>query len=191
MGQRNLRFKESTKREGLECNTTKVGFDKLSRIILDYLGNRDLLNLPKTAFLASSTIPTDMVLRCYDWAQQASRGNECIVSGFSSHLEQRVLHFLMRGTCPIILVLARQMYKRVPDELQPLLNNGRLLIISTTKATRQSRTTAYARNQYICELVDKIIMVGVDEGSSLAPLKENFSNKLHSISYSDIPHYNI
>lgn len=158
---------------------------------MDYLGNLDLLTPSKTAFLASSAIPTDMVLCCYDWAQQASRGNECIVSGFSSHLEQRVLHFLMRGTCPIILVLARQMYKRVPDELQPLLNNGRLLIISTTKATRQSRTTAYARNQYICELVDKIIMVGVDKGSSLAPLKENFSKKLHTISYSDIPHYNL
>ena len=147
---------------------------------MECLGNRDLLNLPKTAFLASSTIPTDMVLRCYDWAQQA-----CIVSGFSSHLEQRVLHFLMRGTCPIILVLARQMYKRVPDDLKPLLDNGRLLIISTTSATRQSRATAYARNQYICELVDKIIMVGVNEGSSLAPLKENFSKKLCSITNSD------
>ena len=137
---------------------------------MEYLGNLDLLDHSKTAFLASSTIPTDMVLRCYDWAQQASRGSECIVSGFSSHLEKRVLHFLIRGTCPIILVLARHMYKRVPDELQSLLDSGRLLIISTTKATRQSRTTAYARNLYICELVDKIIMVGVNEGSSLASL---------------------
>lgn len=102
-----------------------------------------------------------------------------------------MLHFLIKGTCPIIIVLARQMYKRVPEELQPLLDNGRLLIISTTSAARQSRTLAYARNQYIGELVDKIIMVGVNEGSSLVPLKENFSNKLHSISYSDIPHYNI
>ena len=160
-------------------------------MMITLLGNSDLLNLPMTAFLASSTIPTDMVLRCYDWAQQASRGNECIVSGFSSHLEQRVLHFLIKGTCPIILVLARKMYKRVSEELQPLLDNGRLLIISTTSATRQSRNTAYARNQYICELVDKVIMVGVDEGSSLAPLQENFSNKLHSISLSDIPPYNL
>ena len=37
---------------------------------MDFLGNRNLLNLPKTAFLASSTIPTDMVLKCYDWATQ-------------------------------------------------------------------------------------------------------------------------
>ena len=153
---------------------------------IKYLGNCDLLNQSKRAFLASTTIPTDMVLCCYDWAQQASRGNECIVSGFSSHLEQRVLHFLIKGTCPIILVLARKMYKRVPEELQPLLDNGRLLIISTTSALRQSRATAYARNQYICELVDKIIMVGVDEGSSLLLLQGNYCKKIHSITNREI-----
>ena len=63
---------------------------------MDYLGNNELLNQPKTAFLASSTIPTDMVLRCYDWAQRVSREDICIISGFSSHLEQRVLHFLIK-----------------------------------------------------------------------------------------------
>lgn len=145
---------------------------------LSYLGNHDLLNLPKTAFLASSTIPTDMVLCCYDWAQHASRGNECFVSGFSSHLERQVFHFLMRGTCPIILVLARQMYKRVPDELQPLLDNGRLLIISTTSATRQSRTTANARNRFICELSEKVILIGANEGSSLFQLRQELGEKV-------------
>ena len=144
---------------------------------MDYLGNRDLLNLPKTAFLASSTIPTDMVLRCYDWAQQASRGNECIVSGFSSHLEQRVLHFLIRGTCPIILVLARQMYKRIPTELQPFIDSGRLLIISITNSPRQSRNTAHTRNRYICELADKIFFVGANEQSSLYDLLIEYKSK--------------
>lgn len=48
---------------------------------MDYLGNRDLLVLPKTAFLASSTIPTDMVLRCYDWAQQMGQEGQCVISG--------------------------------------------------------------------------------------------------------------
>ena len=40
---------------------------------MDYLGNTEILNLPKTAFLASSTIPTDMVLKCYDWATQMAK----------------------------------------------------------------------------------------------------------------------
>jgi len=144
---------------------------------MDFLGNRDLLNLPKTAFLASSIIPTDMVLRCYDWAQQVSRGSECIVSGFSSHLEQQVLHFLMKGTCPIILVLAREMYKKIPTELQPLFDANRLLIISVSKAVRQSKATAYVRNKYICEKADKILFAGVTEKSSLYPLKDIFKKK--------------
>ena len=143
---------------------------------MDYLGNKELLKLPKTAFLASSTIPTDMVLKCYDWATQMAKKEQCIISGFSSHLEKEVLHFLMKGRCPIILVLARQMYKQIPTDLQPLLDANRLLIISVSKAVRQSKATAYARNKYICEKADKILFVGVTEKSSLCSLKEKYHN---------------
>ena len=144
---------------------------------MDCLGNRDLLNLPKTAFLASSTIPTDMVLRCYDWATKMAKEEQCIISGFSSHLEKEVLHFLMKGRCPIILVLAREMYRQIPSELQPLLDAHRLLIISVSKAVRQSKATAHARNKYICEIADKILFVGVTEKSSLYPLTDTYKNK--------------
>ena len=150
---------------------------------MEYLGNKELLNMPKTAFLASSTIPTDMVLKCYDWTQRASRGERCVISGFSSHLEKDVLHFLMKGTCPIILVLARQIYKKMPLELQQLLDDNRLLIVSTTNAVRQSKITALARNKYICELADKIIFVGVNEQSSLYPLLEKYKNKIILLSH--------
>lgn len=147
---------------------------------MDCLGNRDLLNLPKTAFLASSTIPTDMVLRCYDWATQMAKEEQCIISGFSSHLEKEVLHFLMKGRCPIILVLAREMYKQIPSELQPLLDAHRLLIISVSKAVRQSKATALVRNRYICEIADSILFVGVKESSSLYPLSLVYNNKVES-----------
>ena len=144
---------------------------------MDCLGNRDLLNLPKTAFLASSTIPTDMVLKCYDWATQIAQSDQCVISGFSSHLEKDVLHFLMNGRCPIILVLAREMYKQIPSELQPLLDANRLLVVSVSKAVRQSKATAYARNKYICETADKVLFVGVTEKSSLYPLTDTYMNK--------------
>lgn len=146
---------------------------------MEYLGNKELLKLPKTAFLASSTIPLDMVLRCYDWATAKHEG--CVVSGFSSKLEQDVLHFLIKDKRPVIMVLARQMYKRIPEELLPLLDDGRLLIISTTEATRQSRATALMRNRYICELAEEIIFVGVNEESSLSPLKEKYQSKQTNI----------
>lgn len=142
---------------------------------MEYLGNKDLLNVPKTAFLASSTIPPDMVLKCYDWATQMAKEGKCVVSGFSSHLEREVLHFLAKGKQPIILVLARGMYKQIPAELQPLLDANRLLIISISKAVRQSKATAHARNKYICEIADQIVFVGVTENSSLFPLKEQYN----------------
>lgn len=147
---------------------------------MDFLGNTELLAMQKTAFLASGTIAPDEVLRCYDWATGEHEG--CVVSGFSSKLEQDVLHFLLRAKVPVIMVLARRMYKEIPEELKAPLEQGRLLIVSTTTAVRQSRNTALARNRYICEMADRIMMVGVTENSSLYGLREEFSNKKTSLS---------
>jgi len=143
---------------------------------IDYLGNQELLKLQKTAFFASNTIPLEMVLKCYDWA--AGNHDGCVVSGFSSKLEKDVLHFLLKSKCPIILVLARRMYRDVPEELIDPLEQGKLLIISINKAVRQSKTTAQSRNRYICEMSDRLLFVGVTPQSSLHPLKKEYINKV-------------
>ena len=148
-------------------------------IRVEYLGNKELLKLPKTAFLASSTIPPDMVLKCYDWATAKHEG--CVVSGFSSKLEQDVLHFLIKAQCPVILVLARCMYKVIPAELKEAIEEGRLLMISVSNATRQSKATAYARNKYICEMSDHILFIGVTEKSSLFELKKEYGVKAEDL----------
>ena len=144
-------------------------------MIVDYLGNKELLKQHKTAFLASSTIPPDMVLECYDWATAKHEG--CVVSGFSSKMEQDVLHFLLKAKCPVILVLARQMYKVIPEELKEAMEEGRLLMISVSNAVRQSKATAHARNKYICNIADKILFVGVNEKSSLYKLRVDYKDK--------------
>ncbi len=141
-----------------------------------YLGNEELLKLQKTAFLASSTISTETVLKVYDWATDMRSRGECVISGFSSKLEQDVLHFLLKGSQPIILVLARRMYKVIPQELQEALAQNRLLIVSITHATRQSKDTAMVRNKWLCETADRILFVGVTEQSSLYALKTAYSN---------------
>lgn len=144
---------------------------------ISYLGNKELLKQKKTAFLASNTIPLEMVLKCYDWASGKHDG--CVVSGFSSKIEKDVLHFLIKAKCPIILVLARQMYKVIPEELKEPLEQGCLLIISTNKAIRQSKATALARNKYICEIADSIIFVGVTPKSRLYQLTEGYKQKIY------------
>lgn len=144
---------------------------------VQYFGNKELLKLKKTAFLASSTISSDTVLKCYDWATEMRRRGECVISGFSSKLEQDVLHFLLKGSQPVILVLARRMYKTIPEELRKPLAENRLLIISVSTAVRQSKATALMRNRYICELADEILFVGVTELSSLNTLKSEYEHK--------------
>lgn len=144
---------------------------------VEYLGNKDLLRLKKVAFLASNTIFSGTVLKVYDWATDMRNRGECVVSGFCSKLEKDVLHFLLKGSQPIILVLARRMYKTVPLILQEALNENRLLIVSVSVSVRQSKITALERNKYICDIADKILLVDVTEESSLYELQQNSSNK--------------
>ena len=148
---------------------------------IQYLGNKDFLQLPATAFFASGTIKPDEVLKCFDWAVSATKEGRCVVSGFSSYLEREVLHFLARGKQPITLVLARQMYKQIPAELQSLLNDNRLLIISVSNSPRQTKATAFERNKYVCEMAEQILFVGVTEKSSLYPLYNNYSQKRYTL----------
>jgi len=116
-------------------------------------------------------------LQVYDWATEMRSRGDCIISGFNSKLEQDVLHFLLKGSQPIILVIARKMYKTIPTHLQTAIKQNRLLIISISNSTRQSKATALERNKYICHLAEKILFAGVTEQSSLYALQNTENNK--------------
>lgn len=70
-------------------------------------GNCELIRLPKTAFLCSRKVPAGIVLKCYDWAIAQRDAGNCVISGFHSKIEKDVLHYLLKGTQPIIVALAR------------------------------------------------------------------------------------
>ena len=82
------------------------------------LGNTELLKLHKTAFLCSREIPASVVLKCYDWViEQRDQGN-CIISGFHSRIEKDVFHYLLAGTQPVIMALARGMKEKIDTALK-------------------------------------------------------------------------
>lgn len=134
---------------------------------IEYLGNKNLLNLHKTAFLCSRTVSSRAVMRCYDWAMEVDVEHTAIVSGFQSKIEKDVLHLLDKRKAKIILVLARKIYKTLPEEFQPFINEGRLLLISTSSASRTAKEAACKRNEYIAQLSDEIVFGYVGKGSSL------------------------
>jgi predicted Rossmann fold nucleotide-binding protein DprA/Smf involved in DNA uptake len=124
-----------------------------------YLGNTELLEKRKVGFLASRKISTLSVLPTLDWAMQMSKQEEtAIVSGFHSRMEKDVLKILLQGKCGIIIVLARGMYHKIPQEYTEVLLQQRILFISYEKnsATRVSEVSAHRRNKYVKSLADEM-----------------------------------
>jgi len=137
---------------------------------ITFLGNKTLLTLPKTAFLSSRRILPEAVLKCYDWATEQRDAGRCVISGFHSDLEKDVLRFLLKGHQPIIVVLARKLYEQIPQEFAMALDEGRLLIVSTSSAARASEYTTRQRNQYIADYAEHIVIGALTPGGNLAKL---------------------
>ena len=128
----------------------------------NYFGNKQLLNLHKIGFIASRHTSSLDIIPTLDWAAEMSRQKDiAVVSGFQSPLEKDVLKFLLRGVCPIIIVLARGMYRKLPEALQTPMDQQRLLIISneSDNTTRVSEITAHKRNEYVISISDEMKII--------------------------------
>lgn len=124
----------------------------------------------KIAFLASSIVSAESVLKCYDWATEQKRVDRCVVSGFHSKLEKDVLHFLLNTKTPTILVLARTPHKKISQEFEKAVTDGLLQIISVSDSPRQTKETARLRNEYITSIADELVFASLNEQSSLYTL---------------------
>lgn len=145
-------------------------------MIKSTLGNKEILNLPKTAFLCSRQVPASVVLKCYDWAIAEREAGNCVISGFHSPLEKDVLHYLLKGTQPIIIALARGLKIRVEAELKKPLDQGRLLIITPFEDSvkRVTIATAAIRNRMMIEIADKVVVGYASPGGQLEQLLANY-----------------
>lgn len=166
---------------------TKKMKGKINEIKIEAsLGNKELLNLHKIGFLCSREIPARIVLKSYDWAIKMRDEGKCIISGFHSDIEKDVLHFLLKGKQPIILVLGRGMKKRFNPELKMALEEKRLLVISpfTEQTAKVTKETAFIRNRLILQLTDEIYIPYVHPGGMLEKLLNEFGkNKVSKDNY--------
>ncbi|MEI6208401.1 MAG: DNA-processing protein DprA [Desulfuromonadales bacterium] len=147
---------------------------------LHTLGNSDLLQQHKVAFLCSRKCPAAVVLKSFDWAIVQREKGTCVISGFHSRIEKDVLHYLLKGTQPVILALARGMMKKWPPEIQTALDTNRLLIITryADSVTHASEETCYQRNRLMMELADEIVIGYASPGGGLEKLcGENYLKK--------------
>ncbi len=92
---------------------------------LAQIGNSEILNLHKTAFLCSRQIPASVVLKCYDWAIAQREAGKCIISGFHSQMEKDLFGYLVKGQQPVIIALARGLKKTIEPQFRELLDQQR------------------------------------------------------------------
>ena len=142
---------------------------------MDTLGNTSLLERTKTGYFASSKIASLSVLPTLDWATEvAKRDDIAIVSGFHSKMEREVLDILLKGRCGIICVLARPIYKVIPEKYRDAFAQDRVLFIShnTAKSTMTSRHLCQKRNEYIASISDELVFSSLTPDSSLYLLSQ-------------------
>ena len=142
---------------------------------LIYLGNREILKQRKIAFFCSQKCPSHLILKSYDWAIEQRDKGVCVISGFHSKIEKDVLDFLLKGSQPIIMVLARNMKKRFPAEHRKAIEENRLLVISPfgEKVTQNSKESCYKRNEVILEIADEIVVAFATKNGKLEKLLKN------------------
>jgi predicted Rossmann fold nucleotide-binding protein DprA/Smf involved in DNA uptake len=136
------------------------------------LGNTALLQQHKVAFLCTRKCPAAVVLKSFDWAIEQRDKGTCVISGFHSRVEKDVLHYLLKGTQPVILALARGMMKKWLAEIKAALDADRLLIITryADSVTHASEETCCQRNRLMMELADEIVIGYASPGGNLERL---------------------
>ncbi len=140
-----------------------------------YFGNKDILEKYKTAFLCSRRCPSEAIIRSFDWAIQKKNNKECVISGFHSRIEKDVFNILLKGTQPIILVLARGMKTYWPVEIKEAVMQDRLLIISPFEKgiSRITQETANIRNKYMIEIANDTFIPYCTPNGNLDKLIKN------------------
>ena len=76
------------------------------------------------------------------------------------------------GGPPIVMVLARGMWRSVPTEYREAINSGRMLVVSpfSQGVVRVSKETAERRNGWILDHCDEAVFASLDPNGSLARL---------------------
>jgi predicted Rossmann fold nucleotide-binding protein DprA/Smf involved in DNA uptake len=137
---------------------------------LDYIGNIELLNRPLVAVFSSAKCPASMILKAHDYAKQIRDCATGIISGFHAPTEKEVLEVLLKGTCPIVVVLGRKLENaRLPATWRSEIEKGRMLVISPFKEYQAyvNKAMAIKRNDLAARIAGRVVVIHTSEGGSL------------------------
>ena len=105
---------------------------------------------------------------------------QCVISGFHSQIEKDIFEILLRGTQPLILVLARGMKQRWPVKIKTAIESRRLLVISPfeDRVKYVTQKTANFRNKFIIDLADEVFIAYHTKNGNLSDLLETIGEEI-------------
>ncbi|GIK22139.1 MAG: hypothetical protein BroJett005_15530 [Ignavibacteriota bacterium] len=150
---------------------------------MEYLGNKEILKIYKIGFLCSRKVPANIILKTYDWAIEQRDKGICVVSGFHSKIEKDVFEILLKGTQPLVLVLARGLLKRWDKKMIGLVEKERLLIISPfdKNILRPTMETTLQRNKIVAEISNNIYIPFSSPGGNIEKIKIIYQEKIINV----------
>lgn len=94
------------------------------------------------------------------------------MSGNHSQIEKDVLHYLLKGSQPIIIALARGLKTRLDMNLKEEVEKERLLFVApfTASIIRVTQETANKRNELMAELAERLFVGYAQPGGNIERL---------------------
>jgi predicted Rossmann fold nucleotide-binding protein DprA/Smf involved in DNA uptake len=136
-------------------------------------GSVAILRSPLLALLCSIRCPGKLILEIYDLARALRDAGVPVVSGFHTPMEKECFDLLLRGNQPIVMCPARSIEgMRLPSELKPPIESGRLLLLSPFKKSDRRPTAKLAeeRNRFVAALASEIFVAYAEEGGKTEQL---------------------
>jgi predicted Rossmann fold nucleotide-binding protein DprA/Smf involved in DNA uptake len=136
----------------------------------DHVGEIALLNQSLLAIFSSAKCPANLILQAHDYAKEIRDGEMGVISGFHAPAEKEVLEVLLKGTCPIVVVLGRRLKgARIPAAWQSEIEKGRLLVISPFKEYQKyvTKEVSLKCNDLAARIAGRVLIVHASEEGSL------------------------
>jgi len=140
---------------------------------LHAIGDITILNKPMSALFCSVRCPAELILKTYDLIRDLRDSGVIFISGFHSPIEKDCLDILLRGSQPIVICPAKSIDKmRIPTNWAPLIDNGRLLLLSPFVPQQKHITgeRAQYRNLFVATLAKEIYIFHAADGSKTMTL---------------------
>jgi predicted Rossmann fold nucleotide-binding protein DprA/Smf involved in DNA uptake len=152
--------------------TQKLGIARIKQleIELDCVGNTQLLDKPLLAIFSSAQCPASSILKAHDYAKEIRNGAMGIISGFHAPAEKEVLEVLLKGACPIVVVLGRRLEgARIPAVWRAEIEEGKMLVISPFKEYQKyvTKEISLKRNDLAARIAGRVLIVHASEGGGL------------------------